>query len=90
MCPSDKPYVYSKDGLCYDYDRDCRDAMKKKAGIAGLVFAILAILIIIVIWGAYLLKAREKNQNEKELRPPEILEYDKNSIKRPIMNQIHS
>uniref|UniRef100_A0A914CYJ7 receptor protein-tyrosine kinase n=1 Tax=Acrobeloides nanus TaxID=290746 RepID=A0A914CYJ7_9BILA len=88
-CPPNKPYVYSKDRLCYNYDRDWTDAMKKKAFIAVSVFAIIAILIIIVCCGKILLKFRKKYKIEKNMHLPEIPEYDKNSIiKRPNMNQI--
>lgn len=63
--------------------------MKKKAVIAVSVFAIIAILIIIVCCGKILLKFRKKYKTEKNMHLPEIPEYDKNSIiKRPNMNQI--
>lgn len=88
-CPFDKPYVYSVDGLCYNYDKDYADTLKRAIIKAVIIFAILAFLIIVVSLGLYLRKFRTKYQHEKNAHLPEIPEYDKNSIiKKPNMNQI--
>lgn len=77
------------DGLCYNYDKDWADSVKKAVIKAVIVFSILAFLIVVVSLGLYLKKFRNKYRHEKQQHLPEIPEYDKNSIiKKPNMNQI--